>query len=114
MRFICDYERDIAACQWSTALCIRLNAAPSESMWLRSQNRWDGAAIILVCFVDLKVDGENLGCRVYSSAAITEAGTVYSAWKGALWLVERIYCILQRRETGVCRRLEKKGENMRE
>ncbi len=41
-------------------------------------------------------------------------GTVYSAWNGALWLVERIYRILQRKETGVCRGLEKKGENMTE
>ncbi len=32
----------------------------------------------------------------------------YSSWHGALWLAERIYRILQRRETGVCRGLKKK------
>ncbi len=67
-------------------------------------------------FVDHKVQSRwgKLGCRVFfHSGAITS--TVYGAWNGALWLVERIYRILQRREKlAFIAVWKKKGQNMTE
>ncbi len=100
----------------STRPRLPLNSTPFETTWWRSKNRhymtitWN--LFLFICWSQSRWG--KLGCRVFfQSGAITS--TVYGAWDGALWLVERMYRILQRREKlAFIAVWKKKGQNMTE